>query len=92
MAFTSDASDASDKVETAEDLTLSGKVKYLHQWIRRANEVLGIGKGDESDAKPADIEALTNRLKNSLTYLNDPLCARLEVILSELQELKALVG
>lgn len=84
--------DPSGKVEEAEDLTLSGQVKYLHQWIRRANEVLGIAEGDESDAKPADIGALANRLKNSLAYLNDPLCVRLEIILAELQRLKALVG
>lgn len=76
----------------AEDITLSGQVEYLHKWIRRASEVLGISSGDESDAKPADIEALANRFKNSLAYLNDPLCVRLEIILTELHRLKDLVG
>ena len=80
-----------EKLEEAEDITLSGQVKSIHGWIRRANEVLGIADGDES-AKPADIELLTNRFKNSLAYLNDPLGVRLEIILTELRALKVLVS
>ena len=78
-------------VEVAEDLTLHGGIECIHQWIRRANEVLGIVEADES-AKPADIELLSNRFKNSLIYLNAPLGVRLEVILNELCRLKDLVG
>ena len=78
------------KVEAGQDLTLYGEVGRIHSWIRRANAVLGIKEGDESGLPK--VVALIGRVEDCVTYLNDPLGVRLEVILSELQRLTKLVG
>jgi len=78
------------KAETGQDLTLYGEVERVHNWIRRANEVLGIEEGDES-ARP-EIETLATRVEDCVAYLNDPLGVRLEVILKQLHRLKEFVG
>lgn len=78
--------------EAKEDVTFYSEVEGIRCWIRRANEVLGIAEGDESGKVPADVEVLSNRFNEGIKDLNSTLRPRLEVILTELHRLKALVG